>query len=208
MKNPTLLNTLWLRLLAILWLAGYGLTPIAYAASKAQPAPPVSPAETYFTNVLLINQDDKPRHFYRDLLQGKVVIINSFFSACTGSCPVSMGILAKVQQRFEKQMGKELHFVSISLDPEMDTPPKLKALAEKLHTGPGWQLLTGDKRNVDFALKKIGHFVEDIATHNNTLIVGNETTGLWKKAFTQAGPDALVEVIASVLDDTGAPVEN
>ncbi len=119
-----------------------------------------------------------------------------------------MGTLTKMQAHFEEQMGKQLYFISISIDPEVDTSPKLKAYSRKVHAGPGWQLITGDKRNVDFALMKIGHYVDDIATHNNTLIIGNETTGLWKKAFAHAKPEALAEVISSVLYDTGEPVTN
>ena len=109
--------------------------------------------------------------------------------------------MAGIQERFKDQMGKELHILSISLDPETDTPLKLKNYAEELKVGPGWQLITGKKQNVDFALNKIGHYVADINAHKNTIIIGNEATGLWKKAFLLAGRDALDEVIRSVLED-------
>jgi protein SCO1/2 len=54
---------------------------------------------------------------------------------------------------------------------------------------------------VEFVLKKIGQFVADKQDHYNIIIVGNDRTGLWKKAFGLAKSEALVEVVESVLND-------
>lgn len=162
----------------------------------------VNPAQQYFTDVILVDQDGEPQRFYNDLLKDKVVLINSFFTSCEGSCPRIMRLIAGIQERFSDQMGQSLHIISISLDPISDTPPQLKTYAKEINAGPGWQLITGKKDNVDFALKKLGHFVADIQAHKNTVIVGNEATGLWKKVFILAKRDALDKVITSVLEDT------
>lgn len=167
----------------------------------------VNGAELYFTNVTLVNQYDQTQRLYRDLLKDKVIVINSFFTSCQDSCPVSMGILASMQSLFPDNMGRDLHMISISQDPGGDTPPKLKAYADKLKIGPGWQLLTGDKHSVNLALNKLGQYVEEKTTHSNIIIIGNESTGLWKKAFVHAGPEALARVVESVLNDTGEPVQ-
>jgi protein SCO1/2 len=70
-----------------------------------------------------------------------------------------------------------------------------------LHARPGWYFLTGEKQNVDLALKKIGHLVANKQDHLNIFIIGNERTGLWKKAFGLAQSDELVKVVESVLND-------
>ena len=162
-----------------------------------------SAARKYFTDVLLVNQNGEKMRFYSDLLQNKVVVINSFFATCTGSCLPLNRNLEKLQKALGDHMGKEVYFVSISVDPTVDTPPSLKAYAKKLNAGPGWFFLTGDKENVDFALKKIGHFVDDKNDHLNIFIIGNERTGLWKKAFGLAKDDELMKVVESVLNDKG-----
>jgi len=159
------------------------------------------PAEQYFTNVPLINQAGQEQALYRDLLKDKVVIIHSFFTGCKSVCPVSMKLMAGIQERFAADMGKNLFILSFSLDPQTDTPLKLQAYANELKAGPGWQLISGNKENVDFALKKLGHYVDDIEDHKNTLILGNEATGLWKKAFLLAKPDALDQLIREMLTD-------
>ncbi len=171
-------------------------------SNAQQPATaPDSPGHKYFTDVELINQDGKKLRFYSDLLQGKVVIINSFFATCQGSCLPLNQNLEKVQQALGDRLGKDVFILSISVDPTVDTPTNLNAYAKKLHARPGWHFLTGTKENVDFALKKIGQFVPDKQDHLNIFIIGNERTGLWKKAFGLAKSEELVKVVESVIND-------
>ena len=178
-------------------------TSLAMAQEPPAPKNPdaESSAKKYFTDVLLVNQNGEKMRFYSDLLQGKVVIINSFFATCAGSCLPLNRNLEKLQQALGDRMGKDVYIVSISVDPTVDTPARLKAYAKKLNAGPGWYFLTGDKENVDFALKKIGHFVDSKENHLNIFIIGNERTGLWKKAFGLAKSEELIKVVDSVVKD-------
>jgi protein SCO1 len=163
-----------------------------------------SPAHKYFTDILLVNQNGEKMRFYSDLLQGKVVIINSFFGTCQGSCLPLNRNLEKLQEALGDHVGKDVHIVSISVDPTVDTAASLREYAKKLHARPGWYFLTGDKQNVDFALTKLGQFVSDKQDHLNIIIIGNERTGLWKKAFGLAQSDELVKIVESVLNDQPA----
>jgi len=176
---------------------------VLFGVSNAQEpaAAPDSPAHKYFTDVELITQNGQKVKFYSDLLQGKVVIINSFFATCQGSCLPLNQNLEKVQEALGDRLGKDVYILSISVDPTVDTPTNLNAYAKKLHARPGWYFLTGAKENVDFALKKIGQFVDDKQDHLNIFIIGNERTGLWKKAFGLAKSEELVKVVESVLND-------
>jgi protein SCO1/2 len=174
----------------------YGQKTDAPAAQQEE-----SPAQKYFTDVLLVNQNGEKMRFYSDLLKGKVVIINAFFATCQGSCLPMNRNLEKVQEALGDRIGKDVNIISISVDPLMDTPAALKEYAKKLHARPGWYFLTGDKKNVDFALYKVGEYVENKQDHLNIIIIGNERTGLWKKAFGLAQSDELVKVILSVLND-------
>ncbi len=161
----------------------------------------VSPAQRYFTDVRLVNQDGESMRFYSDLLKGHVVVVNSFYANCPAVCPVLTQKLAGLQDALRDRLGKDLRFLSLSVDPETDTPAALKAYATKFKARPGWYFLTGPRQNVEFALYKLGQYVEAKDNHTNLLIVGNETTGLWKKAFGMARPAALLRLIQGVLDD-------
>jgi len=181
---------------AILCLVLFGVSNAQEPATATD-----SPAHKYFTDVELVTQNGQKVKFYSDLLQGKVVIINSFFATCQGSCLPLNQNLAKVQEALGDRLGKDVYILSISVDPTVDTPTNLNAYAKKLHARPGWYFLTGAKENVDFALKKIGQFVDDKQDHLNIFIIGNERTGLWKKAFGLAKSEELVKVVESVIND-------
>lgn len=159
------------------------------------------PAHKYFTDVELINQNGERMKFYSDLLRDKVVIINSFFATCKDSCLLMTRNLEKVQEALGERLGKDVYILSISVDPAVDTPPNLKEYAKKANARPGWYFLTGTKENVEFALRKLGQFVDDKQDHLNIFIIGNERTGLWKKAFGLAKSDELVKVVESVVND-------
>ena len=167
--------------------------------------PEQSPAQKYFTDVQLVNQDGEKMRLYSDVLQGKTIIINTFFATCQGSCLPIMRNLQKVQEALAERLGKDARIISISVDPEVDTPTALKAYAKKLQAKPGWYFLTGDQASVEFALKKLGQFVETKESHLNLFIIGNERTGLWKKAFGLAKSEDIVKVVDSVINDQTPP---
>ncbi len=189
----------------IMWVAVFVLF-VASSVAAQEPAAPAandsrSNAEKYFTDIVLLNQDGEKMRFYSDLLQGKTVIINSFFASCQGSCLPITRNLEKVQEALGDRLGKDARIISISVDPTVDTPAELKAFGKKFKARPGWYFLTGSKENVEFVLKKLGQFVENKNDHYNIIIVGNDRTGLWKKAFGLANSEELVKVVESVVND-------
>ncbi|HEX8130500.1 MAG TPA: SCO family protein [Pyrinomonadaceae bacterium] len=173
-------------------------------ATVPAPAGDASAAQKYFTDVELINQNGDRMRLYSDVLKNRVVVVNAFFATCQGSCLPMNRNLEKLQEAFKERMGKDLYIVSISVDPTVDTPQALKEYAKKLNAVPGRLFLTGKKENVDWALYKLGQYVEQREQHTNIFIIGNERTGLWKKAFGLAKPEELVKVLESVLNDKPA----
>jgi protein SCO1/2 len=115
--------------------------------------------------------------------------------------------MQKIQEALGDRVGRDVFFVSITVDPEVDTPARLKEYAKSFHAGPGWTFLTGKKENLDWALYKLGQYVEQKNDHKTIFIIGNEPTGLWKKAFGMANVAELVQVVESVVDDKGPAVK-
>ncbi|MCA1635215.1 MAG: SCO family protein [Acidobacteria bacterium] len=162
-----------------------------------------SAAQKYFSDVELVNQDGRKMRFYSDVLKGKTVVINAFFTTCTSVCPPMSRNMEKIQEALGDRIGKDVFLVSISVDPATDTPERLKAYSQKFHAKPGWIFLTGKKENVDWALYKVGQYVEAKDDHTTGIIIGNEATGLWKKALGMAKSDELVQIVRSVVNDGG-----
>ena len=166
-------------------------------------ADPVNPAAKYFTDTQLISQDGARLRFYSDLLKGKVVVVNNFFTTCKDSCPVMAGNLAAIQEHFRERMGKDLFLISLTVDPTNDTPARMKEYAVKMHARPGWFFLTGKKDDVDLVLLKLGQRVSQREDHADLFFIGNDRTGLWKKALGMASKEQLFSLVEQVLNDDG-----
>jgi len=184
-------------LLAVVWGGAQNSTEIPHA----------SPAKQYFTDVLLVNQNGEKLRLYSDLLQKRVVVINTFFTSCENSCPRMAAIFSGLQEQLGAQLGSQVFLLSITVDPETDTPERLKDYAKRFQARPGWMFLTGPPANVQFALNKFGQRVDHKEDHFNLYIVGNEATGLWKKVLpmSQTGQmlsaAELMKVVESVVHD-------
>jgi len=171
------------------------------AGTKAAPNAERSPAEKYFSDVELINQDGEKLRFYSDVLKNKIVVINTFFTTCTSICPPMNRNFEKIQEALGDRLGKDVFLVSMTVDPATDTPTRLKEYGRRFHARPGWLFLTGKKENLDWALYKLGQYVETKDDHTNIFIIGNEPKGLWKKAFGLAKPDELIKIVEDVIND-------
>jgi protein SCO1/2 len=161
------------------------------------------PAGEYFKDIVLTDQNGHRVRLYEDVMKDRTIVLNSFFASCKGSCPIMTQTYLSLQNRFADQLGKELMLVSITVDPANDTPPKLAEYARRAKAKPGWLLLTGSKDEVTRALKKIGQYSETPESHMNIMVVGNDRTGLWKKAFALAKPEEIAKIVDSVLNDRG-----
>jgi protein SCO1/2 len=161
-----------------------------------------SAAQKYFGDTELLDQDGNKFRFYSDLLKGHTVVINVFFSTCTSVCPPMTRTLARVQQLLGDRVGRDIVMLSISVDPTTDTPERLKQYATRFHAAPGWHFLTGTSENVTAALKKLGQYVSDKNDHSTVLFIGNEPTGLWKKAYALSKPEELAKIVEAVSTDT------
>jgi cytochrome oxidase Cu insertion factor (SCO1/SenC/PrrC family) len=184
-----------------------GLSSTVFAQNPPPSAPqnqesksPSGATANYFPNHVLLTQDNKAVHFYQDLLKGKIVLINFFFTTCQSVCPLMTANLAKVQGLLSDHVGKEVVMISISVDPVTDTPQALKKYAEHFKAQPGWYFLTGKKENVDWVLYKLGGYVEDKQKHTSVLIIGNEATGEWMKVHAMAEPTEIASAVTKLLD--------
>jgi protein SCO1 len=175
----------------------------ATSATTAANSTEKSSSETkagYFPNLTLLTQDGQPVRFYEDLLKGKIVLINFMFTTCNGVCPPMTGNMLKVQKYLGEHVGREVVMISISVDPQTDTPPVLKKYADNFKVQPGWYFLTGKKENIDQVLYKLGGYVEDKMQHSAVLLIGNEPTGEWMKLHAMTRPAEISGAVMQMIE--------
>jgi protein SCO1 len=209
MNEPSRRNLM--ALAAMIPFAG-GLLGGKNGEAEAPPAPaapaftPSSPRDRirnlYFPNIVLRTQDDKPVHFYDDLVKDKVVTINFFFARCENICPLVMSNLAKVQQLLGERVGRDVFMNSISLKPQQDTPAALKAYADAHDARPGWNFLSGKPDDVELLRRHLGFtnpdpkVDRDVEQQVGNVRYGNEPLMLWAACPGQARPEWIVESLS------------
>src|SRR5437763_4655996 len=92
--------------------------------------------------VTLVRADGQRVSLPHELDDGRPVLLNFIFTTCSSICPLTSRTLEEFQQKLGSEAAK-VHMVSISIDPEQDTPARLSEYARKFHAGPEWQYYTG-----------------------------------------------------------------
>src|ERR1700751_1864291 len=115
---------------------------LALAASAALPAAAGAPthggvqADYTVPIVQLVRDDGKVVSLPDEMNDGRPVVLNFIFTTCSSICPLTSQVFAQFQQRLGA--GRDpVHLMSISVDPEEDTPARLREYAHKFHAGPG-----------------------------------------------------------------------
>jgi protein SCO1/2 len=104
------------------------------------------------TSISQVNYDVPPVRLVRDdgvgvslpdeLNDGRPVILNFIYTTCTTVCPVTSHTFEQLQEMLGEERNK-VHMISISIDPEQDTPERLAAYARKYEAAPQWRFYTG-----------------------------------------------------------------
>jgi protein SCO1/2 len=141
--------------LALMMLAS--LAPVqphdAAHQTKQGRLPKIAPAPAF----ALTSQDGKPVALadFRD----KVVAVTFIYTSCKDTCPVLTALMAYVQDKLGPDFGKRIAFISITVDPERDTPEVLKRYAETFGANfNGWAFLTGDPAAIQDVVLRYGAF--------------------------------------------------
>lgn len=149
-------------------------------------------------DVLVTTDSGDQVRFFSDLIQGRVVVVNFIFTTCTTICPPMGAIFSQLQSKLGDRVGREVNLISVSVDPVTDTPERLRAWGRRFDAGPGWTLVTGDKLEMDRLLKALEVFTPDYEDHSPMVLVGDEASGRWQRAYGLAPPAKLLEVLAQV----------
>ena len=125
----------------------------AHEAGGDKRLPVIGPAPLF----TLTSQDGKPVALAD--LRGKVVAVTFIYTGCPDICPLLTQKMVDVQEKLGTEFGKRIAFVSISLDPEHDTPEVLKDYAQFWGAkSEGWMFLTGSLEAIRDVTRRYGVF--------------------------------------------------
>ena len=136
-----------------------------HAMSAAQDGYVRSQVDYTVPDVKLVNAEGATVPLRSELAeQDKPVILNFIFNTCGAICPVMSATFSQVQESLGEARDA-VRMVSISIDPEQDTPDALKAYAGKYGAGPQWQMLTGSLDDSIAVQRAFGVYRGDKMSH-------------------------------------------
>jgi protein SCO1/2 len=112
----------------------------------------------------LVRADGAKVTLRQEIDDGKPVILNFIFTTCAAICPVMSQTFTEVQRRLGDERAR-VHLVSVSIDPEQDTPARLREYAKKFNAGPQWTFYTGTLEASIAAQKAFGAYRGDKMNH-------------------------------------------
>ncbi|RUM35923.1 MAG: SCO family protein [Desulfobulbus sp.] len=115
-------------------------------------------------DITLINQTGKPIKLAEYLNTDKTVVLEFIFSTCTTICPILTLNFTTLQQRLDTELDT-VRMISISIDPEHDTPALLNNYLQKYNAKPGWDFFTGRVEDVTQVMKAFNAHVSDKMGH-------------------------------------------
>jgi protein SCO1/2 len=164
-----------LKVLILLTVFGF---PFSSMAEEATQSTQVSAAPEFFRQVVdyptpdlsVIRQDGKRLSFAQEMNDGRPVIMNFIFASCSAICPMLSHTFKKIQSKLDSNPQKA-HLMSISIDPENDTPATLSEYAKKFSAGPDWDFYTST-REVSINLQKAFNVYRgDKMNHTSVILI-------------------------------------
>lgn len=139
-------------------------------------------------DVTLKNAAGEPVDLRRLLATDGPLMLNFIFTSCTTVCPVMSGIFSQVQTK----LGNSVNLVSISIDPEFDTPDRLRDYGKRFHAGSQWTMLTGSLQDTVAVQRAFSAYYGDKMDHVPATFILAKPGSKWVRIDGLASADDLV----------------
>jgi protein SCO1/2 len=169
-----------------------------HAAAAAKPSPFVRSEHEYSVPEVTL-RDQAGRPFPMSELQGGgPLAVNFIFTTCTTICPVMTATFAQMRRELGPEADR-IRLVSITIDPEHDTPAVLAEYADRFGAKPGWSFLTGSPQDVERVLRAFDAWTGSKASHRAVTLLRRPGEHGWVRLEGLGSGAALADQVRNVL---------
>jgi protein SCO1/2 len=154
----------------------------AWEAGAAEERYQKSTEKYVMPDVVLVNQNGVKIPFKKFLESDKPVVLDFIYGTCTTICPVLSVGFVNLQRKLGPEAGN-VRFVSISIDPENDTPHVMKEYLTRYRAKPGWDFLTGTRRDIDKVMLAFSAYVPDKMSHMPLTFIHAPKRDQWVRLY-------------------------
>lgn len=149
-------------------------------------------------SVTLVRDDGKVVSLPQEMNDGRPVLLNFIFTSCGSTCP----LMSQVFAQFQRKLGpdaRQVHLMSISIDPEEDTPARLVEYARQFGAGPQWQYYTGTLEASRVAQRAFDVYRGDKMSHAAVTLMRAAPDQPWRRIDGLVTPDELLREYRQLL---------
>ena len=140
----------------------------------------------------LVTMDGGHTSLLAELDRDQPVMLNFIFATCTTICPVLSASFSSVQEKLGDERDR-VRMLSVTIDPEHDTPEQLRAYAERFHAGPQWQFFTGEVDDIIAVQKAFDAYWGNKSNHEPTTFLRGAKQGPWVRLDGLASAATILE---------------
>jgi protein SCO1/2 len=133
-------------------------------------------------DVTLVNQNGARVKFRSLLATDKPVVVDFIYGTCTTICPVLSAGYSNLQRKLG-QDSTNVQLISISIDPENDTPKVMKEYLKRYQAKPGWDFFTGSRADIDKVMHAFDAYIPNKMYHYPLNLIRNPKDGKWVRIF-------------------------
>ncbi len=168
-----------------------------------------------FPETKMTNQFGRTYWFRRDFIEpGHAIVINTMYSTCRGACPGTSAMIEKMRSRLTPVFDQKISFLSVTMEPEIDTPAVLRTYANVYGAGNeneglcDWHFFNTSHADLERLRRSLGFFElnpildQDITQHASLLLAGNPKTDRWCRVPADLNEGVIAEAIRRVAGTT------
>jgi len=133
-------------------------------------------------DVELVNQQGEKVNLKSLLEVDEPVVLDFIYGTCTTICPVLSAGFVNLQRKLARE-GRSARLISVTIDPENDTPQVMKEYLERYRAMAGWDFLTGSRADIDRTMTAFDAFIPDKMSHYPLNMIRDPKTGEWVRLF-------------------------
>jgi protein SCO1/2 len=176
------MNCTMYRTRRLIWIVPLMLSCMAAMASGEEKKYQVTKENYQMPDVTLIDQEGK-RVGFKDMMRSdKPIVVDFIFSTCSTICPVLSASFVNLQNRLGAA-SRDVRLVSISIDPENDTPRMMKEYLKRYRARPGWDFLTGSRKDIDSVMRAFNAYIPNKMSHYPLMLIRVPRDGTWLRIF-------------------------
>jgi Uncharacterized protein SCO1/SenC/PrrC, involved in biogenesis of respiratory and photosynthetic systems len=173
--------------------------PQTHSQSKVAQANEQGEVEFSMLDMEVLDQNGRKRKFYTDLVKGKVVVINFIYTSCKAICPMSGSNFAKLQTLLGDRLGRDVHLISVTTDPETDSSLLLRDWGARFKARDGWTLITGQKKMMTDLLEALTGDGPRTGYHVPAICIVNDKKDTQQWTYGLAAPQQLLRMVDEVI---------